>query len=171
MHVGLLPEPTVLFCREQRHTFSGILRSLCGWATNQLEALSVWGGADPHPRPHLATQRPTHPADRQRSADQWLSESCGCDPVNLTRLSIVLSSVQTAARGGQCAWTQQTGAHQVLQLLHQVAKEHGGLINKAVDEACRWDSLALYILPCIDMIKCKDIDMILTILVINEYLE
>lgn len=140
-HASQSAEPTVLFCRELCHTFSPMLCFLCGWATNQLETLADGAQADPQadpqPAPQLANQPPTRMSDRQRSADQMLSGSCGHAPVHLTRLSIVLSSVEAAARGGQSAWTQQTGVHQLLQLMQHITKEHGVLINLVVDEACR----------------------------------
>lgn len=138
LHASPYAELNALFCREQLcHTFSPMLRLLCEWATNQLETLSKGGQAGPQPTPPLASYPAPHMSDRQCSADQLLSESCGHEPVKLTRLSVVLSSVQAAARGGQSAWTQQTGVHQLLQLMQHITEEYGGLINMAVGEACR----------------------------------
>lgn len=130
------------------HTFSDTLRMLCSWATSQFTLLSDGTQGDPQLEAQLADMRRTHASDGQRSADQLLSGLCGYHLVNLTRLSFFLSSAQAAAQGGQSAWLQQTGIHQLLQLMQQVSKKHVGLINTAVDMACRCDGPALAHVHC-----------------------
>ena len=109
---------------------------LCELATSHLKALHHGVPAGHQPDSLTEKQPPTHALDSQHSARESLSTPV---PQNLTRLSIMLSSIRAAMQDSQTAWAQQIGPDHILKLMKDLSKSPAVVswINELVDSASR----------------------------------